>query len=89
MKGTFSDLAMSKYGSRAFEHIWEKSNKGQQSKIMNELVQNVGPLMGSDIGRIIGIKYNVELYKRSPTDWEQLSQKQSNIKKMFDDIITK
>lgn len=88
-QGCFSDLAMSKHGSRAFEQIWEKSPKGQQNKMMNELVQKVGLLMGSDIGRIIGIKYNVELYKRSPTDWEQLSRKQTNLKQMFSDIIAK
>ncbi|CAG4968955.1 unnamed protein product [Colias eurytheme] len=65
LKGCYQTLAMSQYGSRAFEKIYEASSNEQKIKIMAELSDKSNLLNSTVCGRLIATKLDVATFKLS------------------------
>lgn len=65
LKGSYQDLAQTKFGSRSFEAIWNAVSLKQKVEIIEELSHKDGLWANSEFGRIIANKINLALYKRS------------------------
>ncbi|XP_045540451.1 nucleolar protein 9 [Papilio machaon] len=75
LKGYYQKLALSQHGSRAFEQIFEASSPEQQVAIMTELSDKSNLLNGSQYGRIIATKYDLNTFKLSQKAWEKARKK--------------
>ncbi|KAJ0171267.1 hypothetical protein K1T71_012817 [Dendrolimus kikuchii] len=71
MKGYYQKLALSQYGSRAFEQIFEVATLEQKVKIMTELSDKSNLLNSTNYGRLIAGKLDVATFKMSQKKWEQ------------------
>lgn len=87
LKGFYQQLAMSQYGSRAFEVIFKTASPEQQIKIMTEVADKGQILNSTMYGRVIAAKYNVELFNVSADRWKAAQQKSEKNNNMFKDII--
>ncbi|ERL90018.1 nucleolar protein 9 [Dendroctonus ponderosae] len=70
MKDTYQELAVSKYGSRAFEAIWNVANIKGKLQIMQELLHKEQLWCNSQFGKIIASKVNLALFKRNKETWK-------------------
>ncbi|CAK1543645.1 unnamed protein product [Leptosia nina] len=80
LKGCFQTLAMSQYGSRAFEKIYEAASNEQKVKIMAELSDKSNLLNSTNYGRLIATKLDVAAFKLSQSKWEQKYLKKNDKK---------
>ncbi|CAH0550818.1 unnamed protein product [Brassicogethes aeneus] len=88
MKGTYQELASSKFGSRCFEALWNAANLKSRLAIMDELLYKDGAWSNSDHGKIISNKINFILYKRSKEEWKNnLNKTTDKTKEMFADVL--
>lgn len=88
-QGTYQELAVSKYGSRALEKIFFAAATDQKVKIMEELCHKSQILNSTMFGQFILTKLKVELYKKSFHNWKSSIEKEEKTKDMFKDILTK
>ncbi|VVC86378.1 unnamed protein product, partial [Leptidea sinapis] len=79
LKGYYQSLALSQYGSRAFEQVYQVASNEQKVKIMTELSDKSNLLNSSSYGKLLATKYDVAMFKQSQTKWESvhLNNKQS------------
>lgn len=70
MEGLYLTLANSKHGSRVFDKLFEAANDNQKESIVTELSERVNQLNGTQSGRIINQKYQVEIYLRNKGQWK-------------------
>ncbi|XP_030032211.2 nucleolar protein 9 [Manduca sexta] len=75
VKGYYQRLALSQYGSRAFEKIFEVASPEQKVKIMTEISEKSNLLNSTAYGRLIATKLDVETFKVSQKKWEQMWKK--------------
>ncbi|EFA07079.1 nucleolar protein 9 [Tribolium castaneum] len=87
MKGTYQELASSKFGSRSFEAIWNAANLKNKLAIMEELVYKDGSWSSSQYGKIIANKINLALYKRNKEEWKNSLNTVKKAEKLFEDIL--
>ncbi|XP_044264498.1 nucleolar protein 9 [Tribolium madens] len=87
MKGTYQELASSKFGSRSFEAIWNAANLKNKLAIMEELVYKDGSWSSSQYGKIIANKINLALYKRNKDEWKNSFNIVKKAEKLFEDIL--
>ncbi|XP_038218493.1 nucleolar protein 9 [Zerene cesonia] len=78
LKGCYQTLAMSQYGSRAFDKIYEAASDEQKIKIMAELSEKCNLLNSTACGRLIAAKLDVAAFKLSQKKWEQSHLKSDN-----------
>ncbi|XP_028169857.1 nucleolar protein 9 [Ostrinia furnacalis] len=71
LKGYYQTLALSQHGSRAFERIFESCSPEQKIKLMAEISDKSNLLNGTDYGRIIAQKLDVDTFKANQQRWEQ------------------
>ncbi|XP_063833933.1 nucleolar protein 9 [Ostrinia nubilalis] len=71
LKGYYQTLALSQHGSRAFERIFESCSPEQKIKLMAEISDKSSLLNGTDYGRIIAQKLDVDTFKANQQRWEQ------------------
>ncbi|CAG5013448.1 unnamed protein product [Parnassius apollo] len=71
LRGSYQKLALTQYGSRAFEQIFEAATAEQQLSIMAELADKSSLLNGSQYGRLIATKYDLATFKLSQKAWEK------------------
>lgn len=86
MQGTYLDLAISKGGSRAFEALFEFANDKQKDRMMTEISQK-NQLESTLFGRIISLKYRVEVYNQSPVRWKAEFGRKNKVENIFKDIV--
>lgn len=82
-------MAVSRYGSRCVEAIYEIVSKKYKEYIIEELSNNLNQLNSTPCGKIINSKYKVDLYKRNKKNW--ISWSMGNVNKseqLFKNIIT-
>ncbi|KAL4702912.1 hypothetical protein ACJJTC_005140 [Scirpophaga incertulas] len=70
LKGYYQKLALSQYGSRAIEKIYEASSDEQKVLIMAELSEKSNLLNSTNTGRLIASKFDVNTFKASQKEWE-------------------
>ncbi|KAL1501660.1 hypothetical protein ABEB36_006952 [Hypothenemus hampei] len=70
LMGTYQELAISRYGSRSFEAIWNVANFKAKISIMEELAHKEGSWSNTEFGRIIAAKLNLVLFKRNKENWK-------------------
>ncbi|XP_026750525.2 nucleolar protein 9 [Galleria mellonella] len=78
LKGFYQKLALSQYGSRAFEQIYGAASNEQRIKIMLEISDKSSLLNGSQYGRLLANKLGVDTFKLSQKKWEQAHLKTDN-----------
>ncbi|CAH0597091.1 unnamed protein product [Chrysodeixis includens] len=71
LKGYYQKIALSQYGSRAFEKIFEVASPEQKVKIMTELADKSNLLNSTTYGRLIATKLDVATFKLSQKKWEE------------------
>ncbi|KAK9869110.1 hypothetical protein WA026_002868 [Henosepilachna vigintioctopunctata] len=64
MKGTYQDLASTKYGSRSFEAIWNSAGLKHKKGLLDELCCKEALRSHSEHEKIIANKIHLSLYKR-------------------------
>ncbi|CAG9762851.1 unnamed protein product [Ceutorhynchus assimilis] len=87
MKGTYQELAASKYGSRSFEAIFNAANMKTKTHIMEELAYRDGSWANTDHGRIIAAKINLALYKRDKESWKNSFNKVVKPEEVMADVL--
>uniref|UniRef100_A0A6P7FTK4 Nucleolar protein 9 n=1 Tax=Diabrotica virgifera virgifera TaxID=50390 RepID=A0A6P7FTK4_DIAVI len=70
MMGMYRDLAVSKFGSRSFEALWNAASVKFKLQIMEELSHKDGSWVHSDFGKIIAQKVNFVTFKRNKEEWK-------------------
>ncbi|XP_072948059.1 nucleolar protein 9 [Epargyreus clarus] len=75
LKGYYQKLALSQYGSRAFEPIFEACSPEQKIKIMTEISDKSNLLNSTQYGRVIASKLDIATFKLSQKKWEKNRQK--------------
>ncbi|XP_075985399.1 nucleolar protein 9 [Anticarsia gemmatalis] len=78
LKGYYQQLALSQYGSRAFEQVFAVATMEQKLKIMTELSDKSNLLNSTNYGRLIATKLDVATYKLSQKKWEETWKKKDN-----------
>ncbi|XP_052743504.1 nucleolar protein 9 [Bicyclus anynana] len=78
LKGFYQKMALSQYGSRAFEKVFEVASLEQKVKIMTELSDKSNLLNSTNCGRLIAAKLDVATFKTSQKQWEK---SRSNVEK--------
>lgn len=63
-------MAMSKYGSRSFEALWNAANHKCKLGILDEISYKDGLWSNTEYGRIIAGKINLVLYNRNKEEWK-------------------
>ncbi|CAH2986842.1 unnamed protein product [Chilo suppressalis] len=81
LKGFYQKLALSQYGSRAFERIFEAASDEQKVKIMSELSDKSSLLNSTSYGKLIANKLDLATFKLSQKKWEQARLKKSVVEK--------
>ncbi|XP_026728559.1 nucleolar protein 9 [Trichoplusia ni] len=71
LKGYYQKIALSQYGSRAFEQIFQVASPEQKIKIMTELADKSNLLNSTTYGRLIATKLDVATFKLSQKKWEE------------------
>lgn len=87
MQGYYLDLGMNKFGSRILETIYSGSDSTQQTKIVQELSEKLNQLESVHCGFIISKKFNVAVYKQSPSRWQNKKNSQNKTQQLFKGII--
>lgn len=87
MKGTYQDLATSKYGSRSFEALWNVANMKVKIQIMEELAHREGSWSNSECGKIIASKINLALFKRNKENWKNSFNKVVKPEEVLADVL--
>ncbi|KAJ2938927.1 hypothetical protein O0L34_g17738 [Tuta absoluta] len=77
LKGYYQKLALSQYGSRAFEQIFQACSQEQRIKIMTELSDKSNLLNSTQYGRLIATKLDVATFKLSQKNWEEAWKKKN------------
>ncbi|KAH9629963.1 hypothetical protein HF086_017478 [Spodoptera exigua] len=75
LKGYYQKLALSQYGSRAFEQIFQVASLEQKIKIMTELSDKSNLLNSTQYGRLVASKLEVDTFKLSQKKWEETWKK--------------
>ncbi|CAG9571088.1 unnamed protein product [Danaus chrysippus] len=75
LKGYYQNMAISQYGSRAFEQIFEAASMEQKVKIMKEMSDKSNLLNTTSYGRLIATKFDISTFKTSQKKWEQSREK--------------
>lgn len=70
-QGYYQKMALSQYGSRAFEKIFQAASPEQRLKIMAELADKSNLLNGTQYGKLIAAKLDVPAFKISQKKWEE------------------
>ncbi|KAM3956630.1 nucleolar protein 9 [Aphomia sociella] len=78
LKGYYQKLALSQYGSRTFEQVYNAASNEQKIKIMLEISDKSNLLNGSQYGRLVASKLAVDTFKLSQKKWEQTHLKTDN-----------
>ncbi|XP_049879941.1 nucleolar protein 9 isoform X2 [Pectinophora gossypiella] len=78
LKGYYQKLALSQYGSRAFEQIFETCSPEQRVKIMTEISDKSNLLNSTQYGRVIATKLDVATFKQSQKQWEETWKNKKN-----------
>lgn len=78
LKGFYQTLALSQYGSRAFEQVFTAASMEQKIKIMTELSDKSNLLNSTKFGRLIAAKLDVATFKLSQKKWEETWKKKGN-----------
>ncbi|KAK9872390.1 hypothetical protein WA026_017848 [Henosepilachna vigintioctopunctata] len=86
MKGTYQDLASTKYGSRSFEAIWNSAGLKHKMGILDELCCKEGLWSHSEHGKIIANKIHLSLYKRSKEEWKNSFNSIDKVKEFLEEI---
>ncbi|KOB65997.1 Nucleolar protein 9 [Operophtera brumata] len=71
-------MALSQYGSRAFEKIFNSASPEQRVKIMSELADKSSLLNGTQYGKLIANKLDVAGFKVSQKKWEETWKSNQN-----------
>ncbi|OWR41695.1 hypothetical protein KGM_213376 [Danaus plexippus plexippus] len=71
LKGYYQNMAISQYGSRAFEQVFEAASMEQKVKIMKEMSDKSNLLNTTSYGRLIATKLDISTFKASQKKWEQ------------------
>ncbi|XP_013201009.2 nucleolar protein 9 [Amyelois transitella] len=71
LKGHYQKLALSQYGSRAFEQLFQAASDEQKLKMMAEISDKSNLLNSTPFGRLVAGKLDVETFKLSQKKWEQ------------------
>lgn len=85
-EGYYLELALNKFGSRILEVIYNAADMTQRTKIVQELSEKLNQLESVHCGFIISKKFNVAVYKQSPSRW-QSKRNQNTAQKLFKGII--
>ena len=80
MQGYYQTLALSQYGSRAFEQVFHIASAEQKLKNMTELSEKSNLLNSTAYGRLVAGKLEVETFKLSQKKWEQMWKKKEDNK---------
>ncbi|XP_044746447.1 nucleolar protein 9 [Coccinella septempunctata] len=87
MKGTYQDLAATKFGSRSFEAIWNAAGLKHKMAIMDELCYKDGLWSNSDHGKIIANKIQLSLYKKNKEEWKNSwHKKKDEVLKLLEEV---
>ncbi|XP_059055846.1 nucleolar protein 9 [Achroia grisella] len=78
LKGFYQKLALSQYGSRAFEEVFNSATNEQKIKIMLEISDKSSLLNGSQYGRLLATKLGLDTFKQAQKKWEQTHLKSDN-----------
>ncbi|XP_053618635.1 nucleolar protein 9 [Plodia interpunctella] len=78
LKGYYQKLALSQYGSRSFEKLYEAASSEQKVKIMTEISDKSNLLNSTPFGRLIAGKLDVDTFKLSQKKWEQTRLNKDN-----------
>uniref|UniRef100_A0A2A4JPI7 Nucleolar protein 9 n=1 Tax=Heliothis virescens TaxID=7102 RepID=A0A2A4JPI7_HELVI len=81
LKGYYQKLALSQYGSRAFEQIFNVASIEQKVKLMNELADKSSLLNSTPYGRILAAKLQLDVFKLSQKKWEDTWKKKDVVNK--------
>ncbi|XP_045483377.1 nucleolar protein 9-like [Harmonia axyridis] len=88
MKGTYQDLASTKFGSRSFEAIWNAAGLKHKMAIMDELSYKDGLWSNSEHGKIISNKIHYPLYKRNKEEWKNsFNNKKDAVIKLLEEVV--
>lgn len=72
LDGMYLKMAMSRNGSHVLEKLYKISSDSQKEAIVKELAERINQLKGSQSGKIVAYKFNVELYGRNPNQWKNI-----------------
>ena len=80
LKGRFGTLGLNKYGSRWLELGWSEGDLSLREGMAQELVSLERELRQTQWGRILGHKFQLDLYKKRRSEWMTLVQTGSQSK---------
>ncbi|KAL3287548.1 hypothetical protein HHI36_002016 [Cryptolaemus montrouzieri] len=86
MKGTYQELAATKFGSRSFEAIWNAAGLKHKMAILDELCYKDALWSNSEFGKIIANKIHLSLYKRSKEEWKHSFNKNDKVQDLLLEI---
>ncbi|GBP23694.1 Nucleolar protein 9 [Eumeta japonica] len=89
LKGHYQKLALSQYGSLAFEAIFSSSSQEQKIKIMTEISDKSNLLHSTKYGKMVFTKLKVDVFKLSQEKWKNTLNKQDKTIQLFNDIVDK
>ncbi|XP_037965736.2 nucleolar protein 9 [Plutella xylostella] len=70
LKGYYQKLALSQYGSRAFEQVFASCTVEQRVKIMTEMADKSNLLNASMYGRLLADKLQLKLFQSNEENWK-------------------
>lgn len=85
-EGYYLELALNKFGSRILEVIYNAADMTQRTRIVQELSEKLNQLESVHCGFIISKKFNVAVYKQSPSRW-QSKRSQNTAQNLFKGIL--
>lgn len=86
-EGYYLELAMNKFGSRILEVLYGAADLTQRTKIVQELSEKQNQLESVHCGFIISKKFNVDVYKQSPSRWQSKKTGHNTAQNLFKGII--
>ncbi|XP_075223370.1 nucleolar protein 9 isoform X2 [Lycorma delicatula] len=87
LKGSFIELAVSKYGSFTLTGLWKVADTEQKLCIIKELASKQSLLMNSQSGKFIARAVSLETYRHQPKEWEHAQKHLISTRQLFSDVI--
>eukprot|EP00041_Stephanoeca_diplocostata_P037737 m.1441828 g.1441828 ORF g.1441828 m.1441828 type:complete len:775 (-) comp25095_c0_seq6:4291-6615(-) len=87
-KGSFSSLAMDKFGSHVVDRCWSQADIKTKEWVAAEFLDNEEELQNNFHGRLILRNCKIDYFKRKREDWVQQERGNERKRKVFDEFYS-
>jgi len=80
----YSELTCNKWGSRAFDSLWDAATFEQRQMMVTSLRERVDALRSNQFGSFIYNRCALSCFMERPGDWKQLQMNDIGLRRLID-----